>query len=658
MSHALLLVDLQGDFLTTPQLQPPADALIARAAGLLQACRRRQLPVLHIWTTVRREGDDRLPHWRESNRWMCVAGTPGHEPPDALRPVEGEAIIHKTGFNAFADGELDKVLRQTRCDSVIVAGLHMHACVRAVAVECLERGWRVCVAEEAVASNDPIHAAATRRWLAERCVAFESTGALLARLDGRAPPRLIHRSPRRSDEVLFEIPVAGRVEIESATAAAQAGWVKWRQTNSLQRLEILARVAERLEAAAPQFARQMALEIGKPISHGLEEVRRAAANVRDVIHRAAKRPSITREAAGLVRHQPVGVIGIITAWNNPVAIPIGKIAPALAYGNSVVWKPAPAGTRIAQALLVLLHECGVPGDSTCLVSGDHTTAQRIAADPNITAVTLTGSLLAGYAIQEICARRVVPLQAELSGNNAAIVWDDANLADAAAQVAWGAFAFAGQRCTANRRVIVSVARFDALVNELERAAGRLPWGEPLEPATEIGPLISTARRDEDLRLIAAAESNGAAHRVVRLHEQRATEPWAAAGAYAPPVVACCDQPGHALVQEETISPLLVVQRAGDFAQALALCNGVRHGLIASLFSSRDELQRRFLDEAEAGVLKLNAATAGVDVALPFGGWKASGLGPPEHGEGDSLFYTRMQAVYGADRLTEPPPHFL
>jgi len=646
MKSVLLVVDLQRDYLALPGLLPLADTLIAQTVGLLQACRERRVPVIHLWTTVHREPDDRLPHWRAGDRWMCLAGTEGHQPPASLQPIGGESIIHKTGFNAFANGELEQALRQLECDTVIVAGLHLHACVRTVAVECLERGRRVCIAADAVASNDPIHAAATRRWLAERCVEFESTGSLLSRLAGGAPPRLVHRSPCRTAEELFEVPVAGCPDIHVATVAAAAAWMKWRQTKLSDRLEMLERVAGRLDAAATELARQMAVEIGKPISHGSEEVHRAAANVRDVIRRAAKFPLRSHEAAGLVRRQSVGVIGIITAWNNPVAIPMGKLAPALAYGNAVVWKPAPAGTRIARALLSLMLEAGVPRNAVHLVTGDHTTARWIAEDANTGAVTLTGSLIAGHAMQEICARRLVPLQAELSGNNAAIVWDDADAAHAAAQIAWAAFAFGGQRCTANRRVIVPAKNFDTFVSALATAAARLPWGDPREARTEIGPLISTAKRDEHLRRVAEAETSGAAHRVVRLPQPRVPEPWVSAGAYTPPVIVGCDQPGHCLVREETMSPLLVVQRAHDFDHALALCNGVRHGLMAALFTTRTELQQRFLNEIGAGVLKLNSATAGVDVALPFGGWKASGVGPPEHGEGDALFYTRMQAVYG------------
>jgi alpha-ketoglutaric semialdehyde dehydrogenase len=650
MKPALLLVDLQSDHLATPDLHPPADALAARAAVLLENCRNRRIPVIHVWTTIHRDKDRRLPHWERTDRWMCVAGTSGHQPPARLQPREGEVIIHKTGFNAFAGATLDTALRRMNCDTVILAGVHLHACVRAAAAESLERGLQVFIAEDAVGSNDPVHAAAVRRWLAERCVQFVSTDILLPRLDGKVKSALLHRSPRDTGKCLFEVPIADADEIVSATLLVRNGWGKWRQSKIISRLEIFEKAAARLNAAAPKLARQMAVEIGKPLSHGLEEVRRAAGNIRDVIRRAANFERQTHEAAGRVRHQPLGVVAIISPWNNPVAIPLGKIAPALVYGNTVVWKPAPAATKISQLILKLLCESGVPADVVRLLTGDHTTAQQLAINENIHAVTLTGSAQAGFAIQEICARRFVPLQAELSGNNAAIVWNDADLLHAAAQIAWGAFGFAGQRCTANRRAIVPKKLFEKIWRELKAAAEKLVWGDPLKKTTDIGPVIHAGKRDEHAALIQAMKNSGAAHRVELLFEKRARKPWVRTGAYAQPAIVGCDRPDHWLVQEETMSPLLVVQRADDFDHALKLCNGVRHGLVAALFSHSPGLQTKFLVEARAGILKLNSATAGVDASLPFGGWKASGLGPPEHGEGDPLFYTRMQAVYGGDDL--------
>jgi acyl-CoA reductase-like NAD-dependent aldehyde dehydrogenase/nicotinamidase-related amidase len=655
MKPALLLVDCQTDYLAAAGLHPAADQLVERAARLLDAWRQRRLPVIHLWTTIRRETDQRLPHWKMNGRWQCEENTPGHQPPPSLRPRSDEAVVHKTGFNGFASGQLDEELARLGCDTLVLAGLHLHACVRTAAVEALERGLTVRIAEDAVASDDPIHAAATRRWLAARCVAFQPAARLLAPDADADTARAgwVHYSPRHSREALFEIPNATPAEQADAVSAAQEAGRHWRRTPMARRLELLERIAARLEAAALGLARQMAVELGKPLAHGLEETRRAAANIRDVARRAAARPLTRREAAGLVRDEPLGVVALVSAWNNPVAIPLGKLAPALAYGNTVVWKPAPAATRVARALQRLLNDAGVAPGTVQLLTGDHATAQQLAAAPGVDAVTLTGSLAAGQALQEICARRLVPLQAELSGNNAAIVWSDADFASAAEQVAWGAFAFAGQRCTANRRVIARAEDADRLVEAVQAAAEKLRLGDPLDAQTDIGPVLHTGKRDEVQSLLQRAEAVGAARFVIRTHARVADEDWARAGAYLAPAIVGCDEPGHALVQEESMAPVLVVQRARDFDEALALCNGVRHGLIASLFSASPARQEQFLAEARAGMLKLNSATAGVDVTLPFGGWKASGLGPPEHGEADVTAYTRLQTLYLTPSTPQP-----
>ncbi len=645
MKPALLLVDVQNDYLAADGLAPPAELLISRAAALLAGGRERRIPIIHIWTTIHRDDDRRLPHWKKTDRWQCVAGTDGHKTPPLLEPLKNETVIHKSGFNGFAGGELDVALERINCDTVILAGIHLHTCVRTIAAESLERGLHVFIAGDAAASNDPVYAAATRRWLAERGVGFVSANEILSRLEGNAPSKLTHRSPRETGKFLFEIFIAGEDEINAATLSAQTAWKKWRQKNLSSRCEILERFAAGLEAAASDLAKQMAIEIGKPVSHGAEEVRRAAANIRDVIRRAAAFEFQKREPAGIVRHEPLGVVALISPWNNPVAIPVGKIAPALVYGNTVVWKSAPAATKISGFILNLLRQAGAPAGVVEMLTGDHTTAQKLAADENVSAVTITSSASAGFAIQEICARRFLPLQAELSGNNAAIVWDDADLSAAAEQIAWGAFGFAGQRCTANRRAIVPEKLFEKFLRKVKIAAEKLNWGDPLEKSTDIGPVIHADKREEQIALLSSAQKSGAARRVEFLFENRAQEPWAKSGAYAQPVIVGCDEPAHPLVQEETMSPLLVVQRAENFAQALRLCNGVRHGLVAALFSHSVELSEKFLAEAQAGMLKINSATAGVDVSLPFGGWKMSGLGPPEHGAGDPFFYTKIQTIY-------------
>jgi acyl-CoA reductase-like NAD-dependent aldehyde dehydrogenase/nicotinamidase-related amidase len=647
MKPALLLIDIQNDFLRSPGLQPCAEILTARATALLREARQRAIPVIHVWTTIRGNGDEQLPHWKKNNRKLCVEGTKGHATPPALRPARGEVVVHKTGFNAFHKTEVVRTLEKLRCDTVILAGIHLHACVRTAAVECLERSMEVFVAEDAVASNDPVHAAASRRWLAARCVMFENSASIFARLDHGRKLALAHYSPCESNRKLFEVPILDGRAISLTVKRSRVAWEKWRTTKLTARIKFLQRLAERLEASAPDLARQLAVEIGKPISHGREEIGRAATNVRDAISRATRFEFEKREAAGMVRHEPLGVVAIISPWNNAVAIPIGKIAPALLYGNTVVWKPAPAAAAISEKLLRIAHESGVPRGVVELAQGNHETAQMLAEENDIAAVTLTGSIAAGHAIQEICARRFLPLQAELGGNNAAIVWDEPNLECAAKEIVWGAFGFAGQRCTANRRVIVSRRDFSRFMRALKIAGEELRWGDPLNERTDIGPVITAAKRDEHAALVEAAVKSHAAHYAEFLFQAHAQQSWIKTGAYAQPVILGSDQPNHPLVQEETMSPLLVVQRASSFDEALELCNGVRHGLAAALFSQSARLPKKFLAGAKAGILKINSSTAGANVALPFGGWKMSGSGPPEHGDFDALFYTRPQAVYFA-----------
>ncbi|MBE0537073.1 MAG: aldehyde dehydrogenase family protein [Phycisphaerae bacterium] len=646
MRTSLILVDIQNDYLAASDLQPSAEVFVKRIMSLLEECRRRQIPVIHVWTTVRRDKDERLPHWQKSDRWVCVAGTEGHRPPRELRVLEGETVVEKTGFNAFADGELDKALKRVQCDTVIIAGLHLHACVRTVAVECLERGYHVYIAEDAAASNDPTYSASTYRWLSDRCVVFEPWKSILSRPDRGASSSFVHRSPRCVDEILFERPTGGADDAAAEAGIARDAFKRWSRTAGAVRQQALEAVSDGLEAMRDELAGQMAMDIGKPLSHCHEEISRAICSIGDVVRRAGSAESERRDGAGSVRYRPVGVVAIITAWNNPVAVPLGKIAPALAFGNTVVWKPAPAATRVAEAMIKLLRDSGIPEDVVRLLTGDHTTARRLADDANINAVTLTGSIRAGYAIQEICSRRMLPIQAELSGNNAAIVWDYADIAHAAGEAAWGAFAFAGQRCTANRRVIVHSSMLERFLGELETAANQLVCNDPLNPGVDIGPVISPAKRAEIEEIVEAVRSGNQSHRVILTHGANAEQMWFKRGAYVRPAIICCAEPGHAVVQEETMGPVLVVQQADDFDQALDLCNGVRHGLAASLFSDNEGLLLRFLEEAQAGVLKLNSSTAGVDATLPFGGWKQSGIGPPEHGEGDRSFYTQIQTVYG------------
>jgi len=388
----------------------------------------------------------------------------------------------------------------------------------------------------------------------------------------------------------------------------------------------------------------MANEIGKPISYGQAEVARGTALLKSILRHAQDAFQESSKGSGLSRRQPLGVIAMVTPWNNPLAIPVGKIGPALVYGNTVVWKPAPAGTSLAIRLMDLLRRSGCMPGAVHLISGNRSTAEVLMSDERVDAVTLTGSLAAGYSAQAICSRRHIPLQAELGGNNAAIVWSDCDLEQAALTLAEAAFGLAGQRCTANRRVIVEDRCYNDFIRALEAAVGSLVWGDPIDPKTQVGPLISLEAKNR----VAAAVSRAheVADKIMVPHRNSGRyEELTRMGAYYPPTVICCNHPEHEIVQEETFGPVMVIQRASDWNHAMQLCNGVRQGLVAALFSRSDELKTKFLADAQAGVLKINSATAGVGVDAPFGGQKASGVGPPEHGAGDPEFYTRAQSIY-------------
>ncbi len=662
MNPAVLLIDLQNDFLNSPSLEPAAGQIVARAARLLEGARTAGVPVIHVWTTVHRNRNDRMPHWKEVDRWICVEGESGHETPASLLPREGERVIHKTFFSAFSTGELGEILKSLKADTLILAGVHLHGCVRSTALDAYQFRLAVWVAEDAVGSDDPSHASVSQRWLSARAARFASAESCLAFAAEKvskakelwAPPlwagfihgkvvsnkqlrHSMHCSPCDEKNAVWQFSIAGNQEIFDAVNAARRAQEQWRATLASTRAGVLLRLADLLAEEERILVRIMVPDVGKPIAFVKAEVARSIALLKATASRAGEVLEARCGENSTSRNVPIGVIAMITPWNNPLAIPVGKIAPALLYGNAIIWKPAPAGSAIALELIQLLHRAGCPPGVANLICGDRSTALSLMSDSGVDAVTITGSPQAGYAAQDICTRRHIPLQAELGGNNAAIVWSDADLKKAAVEISDAAFAFAGQRCTANRRAIVHAAVYDQFLKQIEEAATAMVWGDPADAATRIGPLISSDKCREVEEVLERAKRAGAL-----VINPQSGKPH---GAYFPPAIVCCDDPAQEIFQEETFAPVLVITKARDWDHAMQLCNGVRQGLVASLFSASSELHEQFLNTAQAGILKINRATADADAEAPFGGWKASGIGPPEHGASNREFYTRTQAVY-------------
>lgn len=641
MRPALLLIDLQNDYLRARRLEPSAGELVSRCAAALEAARAAGVPVVHVRTTVDAAGTRAMPHWRLRGDAMCVADTEGHAAPPALEARSGELVVHKTHYTAFEDPALDAFLAERNVDTIALAGLHAHACVRSTALDGYRSGRDVVLLEDAIGSDDPLHDATTRRYLGDRCVRRTTTEAFEAALStDRALPSIdaIEHDAPHDGRRLFAVPSAGENEVRTAVAAARAAFDTWGGADVSARIDALHALADRFESERDAFTRAIVEDVGKPVSEAKGEVARSVALLRAVAGRLA-RP--TAEAAGSRwRRRPLGVVAMITPWNNPLAIPAGKLAGALAYGNAVVWKPAVPGTRIAEHALSAIASCLPEGVVTLVTGGDAASLSLMRTD-GIDAVTLSGSGRAGYAAQDACASRRIPLQAELGGNNAALVWRDADVDAACRAVVRGAFGFAGQRCTANRRVVVDAAVADRVLERLRDEANALPWGDPSDPDVVMGPVISRTKKAAVESLLARCEADGL--EVERHGTCRVAS--AEQGAYVAPAIVVNPNPSHEVAQHETFGPVLVVHTASSWEDALSLVNGVPQGLVAALFSTSEKRRRSFLARAEAGILKLNTATDGASVDLPFGGWKASGVGPPEHGPGNEAFYTRYQSVY-------------
>ncbi len=629
MRPALVLVDLQADFLDRRALHPWPDEIVARSARLLGGCRERGLPVIHVHTVVSPDGDDRMPHWKRADRWECVEGTPGARPPGDVAPRGDEVVIRKRGYDPFSSSELEATLRAAGVDTVIVAGLYLHACVRATALGAYERGWSVWIAGDAIGTTEPDHAELVRIHLAERAARFLDVERILVRIRGQLPV------DDRSDEPDTDAARAVATAVDAAGAWAAR----------LDRAGVLLEWATALEARSGELVELLADEVGKPVRDGATEVRFALALLREAATRSPTPDGVEVEPGEVeVRHRPHGVVAAITPWNNPIALPIGKIAPALALGNTVVWKAAPETPRAARAVLATLRAGGAPDGVVELLSGAGAVVRAAIDDPRVAAVAFTGSTAVGHALAARCLRRGKPFQGELGGNNAAIVLADADPDATASGLVAAAFANAGQRCTAIRRILIERSAYAAVRDALVAATASLRVGDPRADTTDVGPLVTAAHRARVARRIVAAIADGGRLLIgggapPGLEGDRWLEPTLIDG------VAATDR----IVREESFGPVAVLLPFDGIDEAIALANGVEQGLLAAVLTSDAERRDRIADAVAAGLVTASAGPLAVHPAAPFGGWKTSGVGPPEHGRWDLEAWARPQARYGFDR---------
>jgi aldehyde dehydrogenase (NAD+) len=456
-------------------------------------------------------------------------------------------------------------------------------------------------------------------------------------------------NPADPADVIGVFAPSGGIDVDRAVTAAATVAPAWAGAPGQARADALSRVAARIEARADELAVLVCREVGKPIVEARGEAGRTAAIVR--YHaQAALDPDGETYPPGdgrsllMARRRPRGVVGLITPWNFPLAIPAWKLAPALAYGNACVWKASPLAPASAEALMACL-EPELPAGLVQLVQGGVDAGVALAGHAGLGAISFTGSAAAGASVARQAADRGLPAQCEMGGQNASIVLADADLGRAAAIIARAAMGYAGQKCTATSRVIaergVAADLRDALVAEVEA----LVVENPADAACEVGPLITGEARSAAVAAVERAVASGG--RV--LAGGAAIE---GAGHYLAPALVEVSDPSAELAQEEVFAPVAAVLEARDATHAVELANGVRYGLSTSIFTRDLDRVLELAGRLDTGLVRVNQPTSGVDLHAPFGGEKASGLGPREQGKAARDFYTSLRTILVSPAVVE------
>jgi alpha-ketoglutaric semialdehyde dehydrogenase len=455
------------------------------------------------------------------------------------------------------------------------------------------------------------------------------------------------RNPARPQDTLGEFADSTESDVKAAVDAAESAARTWTDTPGPQRGATLFRFAQLLEESKDQLARIVTLEQGKALSEAAGEVTRAAAEARFMAGEASRATGHTypSERPGFSCStvcEPLGVVATICPWNFPVVTPVRKIVPALAFGNAVVFKPSSLTPWSAVALVRLLAQAGLPAGVVNLVTGRGSViGDAIVCDPRVRGVTFTGSTEIGTRVSEMAAKRLSRVQLELGGKNPAVVIDHEDLDGAAREIVAAAFLCSGQRCTAISRVIVSEGQADALVERILFHVSRIKVGDGLDAATTMGPLVSDGQLRTVDRYVRLGIESGC--ELLAGGKPLAEEPEKQGYFYAPTVFDRVT-PESRLATDEIFGPVLPILRVRDLEEAIAIANGTRYGLAASVFTSRLGYVQQFASRVQAGMIHVNHGTAS-QAHVPFGGVKDSGQGAYSIGPTAREFYTNAKAIY-------------
>jgi len=453
-------------------------------------------------------------------------------------------------------------------------------------------------------------------------------------------------NPADLSDVIGEYARADRAQAEQAVAAAHAAFPKWSMSGLQERHDILDRIGTEILARKDELGKLLTREEGKTIAEGIGEAARAGAIFKffagEVLrYGGEKLPSVRPGVEVEMTREPLGVVGLITPWNFPIAIPAWKIAPALAYGNCVVLKPADLVPGCAWALTEIISRAGLPAGVFNLVMGPGSAVgDTIANSPLLNGVSFTGSVSVGASVRRAVTEHGGRIQLEMGGKNPLVVLDDADLATAVGTAVNGAYFSTGQRCTASSRFIVTAGIHDKFVDAVAERLKKLVVGNGLDPKTEMGPVVSKPQLDQDQAYVKIARDEGATLKMGGELLNRPTQ-----GYYMAPALFTDTTNKMRINREEVFGPVASVVKVKDFDAALETANDTEFGLSAGIVTSSLKYASAFKRRAEAGMVMVNLPTAGVDYHVPFGGRKGSSYGPREQGAYAREFYTIVKTAY-------------
>jgi aldehyde dehydrogenase (NAD+) len=462
-----------------------------------------------------------------------------------------------------------------------------------------------------------------------------------------APETFETRSPA-TGEVLAEFPASGMEEVDRAVATARDAYEQWRLVPAPRRGEILYRFAHLLEREKPAFTDLMTREMGKVKAEAGGDVQEAI----DMTYYMAGEgrrlwgqttPSELQNKFNMSIRVPIGVVGAITPWNFPIAIPSWKLMPALVCGNTVVLKPAEDTPLLAQRFVDLLHEAGLPEGVVQIVHGfGEMAGDALVRHPDVPVISFTGSRETGVAVTKAGADRLKHVHLELGGKNAIIVLDDADVDLAVEGIVWSAFGTSGQRCTAASRVIAQAGVYQELQRKLVERAERMRLGPGWEDETDLGPVINKEAIEKIHSYTKIGEGEGAK---LLTGGEIATDGDLAKGFFYRPTVFADVDPQMRIAQEEIFGPTTALIKVADFGEAIRVANGIRFGLSSSIFTQDVNKAFRAMRDLQAGITYINAGTIGAEVHLPFGGTKDTGNGHREAGQAALDVFTEWKSIY-------------